>query len=342
MNSRKLVLDTLEMCNHGRAARDLWTLPWATNRYGDQIRELCEAYPMDYAGTPGFLREKGIAHGDPCMPGVFVDDWGCEFLNIHEGVIGEVKHPQVQDDDWDDAEKVHIPREQLSVDIEKVNAYIKASPGLFRACGCCPRPFEQLQFIRGTANLYMDLMDPPKNMLAFIGKMHAFYCELLEVWAKTDVDCLNFMDDWGSQRTLLIPPRVWREIFKPMYKDYIDIAHRAGKKIFMHSDGNTLEILPDLIELGLDAINTQLFCIGVDKLAPFRGKITFWGEICRQHLLPHGTTADIESAVNQVKETLWDNGGCIAQCEFGPGGRPENVFKVYETWDRLTGGALAR
>lgn len=333
MNARKLMLETLEMGNHDRVPNDLWTLPWATKRYQKEIDAICRDFHMDYSGTPSFCREIGIAHGDdPCVPGVYVDDWGCEFINIHDGVIGEVKNPQVQDEDWEDADKVHIPREQLTVDTDAVNAWLRAHPDQFHGCGCCPRPFEQLQFIRGTVDLYMDLMDPPPKMLRFMEQMHAFYCEQLELWAKTDVDCLNFMDDWGSQQSLLIPPRVWRERFKPMYKDYIDIAHRAGKKIFMHSDGNTLEILPDLIELGLDAINTQIFCIGVDKLAPFKGKITFWGEIDRQHLLPNGTPADIDRAVSQVRDVLWDHGGCIAQCEFGPGGRPENVRQVYASW----------
>ena len=84
-------------------------------------------------------------------------------------------------------------------------------------------------------------------------------------------------------------------------------------------------------------MNTQIFCIGVENLAPFKGRITFWGEIDRQHLLSHGAPEDVERAVAHVKDTLWADGGCIAQCEFGPGGKPENVRKVYETWDRLTG-----
>ena len=103
----------------------------------------------------------------------------------------------------------------------------------------------------------------------------------------------------------------------------------------MHSDGNTLQIIPHLIEIGLDAINAQIFCIGIDKLAQFKGKITFWGEIDRQHLLPYATQSEIEDAVKKVFNTLWDNGGCIAQCEFGPGAMPENVYKVFETWSKM-------
>ena len=103
----------------------------------------------------------------------------------------------------------------------------------------------------------------------------------------------------------------------------------------MHSDGYTLDIYPRMIELGLDAFNTQIFCMGLDKLEQFKGKITFWGEIDRQHLLPEGTTQDIEKAVKEVYSRLWCDGGCIAQCEFGAGAKPENVYAVYQTWASL-------
>ena len=156
------------------------------------------------------------------------------------------------------------------------------------------------------------------------------------LWTKTDVDALMFMDDWGSQQSLLIDPALWRDVFKPLYRDYIQIAHGAGKKIFMHSDGYTLDIYPDMVELGLDAFNSQLFCMGVEKLAPFAGKITFWGEIDRQHLLPEGSLDDIRRAVDGVHKSLWINGGCIAQCEFGAAANPENVREVFAHWDLLT------
>ena len=204
--------------------------------------------------------------------------------NIFEGIIGEVRTPLVQDEDWEDVSQIHIPKEWLTFDREEVNRFCE-NTDCFVLSTCCPRPFEQLQFIRKTENLYMDLLDIPEGMKKFMDKMHAFYCELLEEWAKTKVDALTFMDDWGSQRSLLINPAIWREIFKPMYRDYIEIAKRHGKKIFMHSDGFILDILPDLAEMGLDAVNSQIFCMGLDALEPLAGKITFWGEIDRQHLL---------------------------------------------------------
>lgn len=336
MTSRELMYATLEFRNKtGRVPRDLWTLPWAAWNHAEMLKKIERDFPGDMVSAPVILKKPFVRRqGDLYRVGDYTDEWGCHFVNIHDGVIGEVKEPLVEKDDWGDVDKIHIPVEQLDFDVDQVNAFCK-STDKFVQCGCLPRPFEQLQFIRKTENLYMDLMDIPENMKKFMGKMHTFYCDWMEKWAGTEVDCLNMMDDWGSQIGLLINPHLWDELFRPMYQDYIDIAKKHNKKIFMHSDGYTLEIYPRLIEMGLDAINSQIFCMGIDKLEQFKGKITFWGEIDRQHLLSYGTVEEVEAAVKQVYEKLWCDGGCIAQCEFGPGGLPENVYTVFKTWDSL-------
>ena len=338
MTSRELVHKTLEFANyHDRAPRDMGCLPWAVNTYPDEVNALLRDYPSDFTGPAIACKEKGIAQGNPYEIGDSIDDWGCRFTNVQRGVHGQVKEPIISpdDEDWEDTSRVHIPAEWLSFEIDDVNNFC-ASTDKFVFAGCCPRPFEQLQFIRGTEQLFMDMAVRPPGLLKFLDTMHLFYCDLLEKWAKTGIDALLFMDDWGTQRDLLINPQTWVEIFKPMYKDYIAIAHGAGKKIFMHSDGNILAIYPHLIELGLDAINSQIFCMGIENLAPYKGKITFWGEIDRQYLLPKGTPAEIDKAVTNVYNNLWQSGGCIAQCEFGPGAKPENVRQVFAGWDALT------
>jgi uroporphyrinogen-III decarboxylase len=248
-------------------------------------------------------------------------------------VHGEVKEPMVRD--WKrDLARVHVPREWLTIDRDAINRDCAATDK-FTLSGCCPRPFEQLQFIRGTEDLYCDLMESSRELRAFIREMHQFYCELLSAWARTDCDCLCFMDDWGSQRTLLISPELWRSVFKPMYRDYGQIARSAGKKLHMHSDGHILSILEDLIEVGVDAINSQLFSMGIEAVKPFAGRITFWGEIDRQRMLPSATRAEIDQAVRAVYANLWRNGGCVGQCEFGPGAKPENVRQVFESWNKV-------
>ncbi len=338
MTERELVKKTLEFKNDtGVVPRTISYLYCAKLFHEKELNKLFEDFPEDILfGTPGFCSQTAPTYGDPNMKGTYIDEWGCTFENLNMGAIGEVKNPLIGDDDydWDGIDKIHIPVENLTIDREKINEYCKTKTQ-FLIAGCCPRPFEQLQFIRGTENLYCDLITKPDNMLEFVDRMHKFYCKQLTLWAQTDVDGLFFMDDWGSQKSLLINPNLWCEIFKPMYKDYINIAHNYGKKILMHSDGYILEILPHLVELGLDAVNAQIFCMDFKDLEQFKGKITFWGEIDRQHMLPEGTTQEIEEAVKKVKNTFWQNGGCVAMCEFGLNAKPENVYTVYKTWSEI-------
>jgi len=332
MTSRELVYKTLEFQNfEWRAPRDLWVLPWAQNNYPRELSRIYEDFPNDFDRPEPCYKKQDISKGDPYEAGRHIDAWGCFFENLHPGVHGQVKEALVNDDEWDDISKIHIPVEWLSIDISQINAQCDGSDK-FMISSVSPRPFEQLQFIRGTENLMCDLMFIPSGLKHFIQKMHTFYCDLLELWANTNVDALFIMDDWGSQTSLLINPILWEQVFKPMYKDYITIAHKAGKKIFMHSDGNTTSIYPHFIEMELDAINSQIFCIGLENLKQFAGKITFWGEIDRQHILTNANTDEVKSAVRTVRETFWANGGAIAQCEFGAGNKPENIRAVFEAW----------
>lgn len=334
MTSRELVLRTLEFRNTtGKVPREVWTLPWARMTYGQEFDRIMQDFPNDIlTARPKMHETSRVSKGDMHKVGIYVDDWGCIFENKQDGIIGEVKEPLVKDEDWEDWENVTIPQNWLSFDNDEVNRYCQSVDG-FVLAGCYPRPFEQLQFIRGTENLFMDLVEPPENMKRFIQKMHTFYCDQLTKWAETDVDGLMLMDDWGTQNSLLINPETWRAVFKPLYKDYMEIGKKYNKKMFMHSDGNTLNIIPDLIELGLDAINTQVFCMDFEELAKFKGQITFWGEVDRQHILPYGTPDDAAAAVDKIMEYFWQDGGVIAQLEFGIGAKPENVRAAFERWN---------
>lgn len=259
MNSRELVYQTLNFENPARVPRQLWILPWASNTYPDKLKKIRSDFPDDMTMVPGFNKILPKTQGDPSEPELYTDDWGCKFTNVQRGIIGEMKEPLIKDEEYSDIDALRTPEENIGIDIEKVNEFCRNSDQ-FIISGACPRPFERLQFIRGTEQLYVDLMLRPAGLYEVMEKMHDYYCRLLTVRADTDVDALMFMDDWGSQRSLLIDPKIWTEIFKPKYKDFIDIAHKKNKKIFMHSDGYIIDILPELIELGLDAINSQIFC----------------------------------------------------------------------------------
>lgn len=337
VNRKNAIYSALEFKNPIQIPNDIWTLPWAEDRFPDLVKQLKQKYALITNVMECGYTEKTIASGNPFTYGEYMDEWGCIFENIQPGVIGEVKRPLIDltDDEWEDTSKIHIPEELLSFDIETVNRWCKENEDRFIRADCVVRPFEQLQFIRGTELLYMDLMFMPEKMLSFVTKMHDFYCRLLEKWCQTDIDAVMLMDDWGSQESLLINPQIWRKVFKPMYKDYVQIAKRYGKKVLMHSDGNILLILEDLIEIGIDLLNCQIFCMGLENLRKYAGRICFWGEIDRQHILVNGTAEEVRKAVEQVYLCLWKNGGWIMQLEFGPGANPENVLEAYAAYDSL-------
>lgn len=328
---RDLVRRTLEFDAPPRVARQLWLLPWAAERYPEEAAAIQEDFPDDLVNCECFYRTPLATEGDRYRAGRHVDEWGCVFENIHSGAIGQVKRPLVAD--WSDVDKVRIPEERLSVDVGRVDAFCRGTDR-FVIGGCCPRPFEQLQFIRGTENLLIDLIDQPEELALLIGRMHDLYMRELELWTSTAVDAVMFMDDWGTQRSMLIAPDLCRKIFMPLYADYIDLVHGKGKYIFMHSDGYIVDIVPDLVELGLDALNSQVSCMGVGALGErFGGKITFWGEPDRQHLLPEGTADEVRAAVREMKKAFYHDGGVIAQCEFGLAADPNNVRAFFEAWN---------
>ena len=141
-------------------------------------------------------------------------------------------------------------------------------------------------------------------------------------------------DDWGTEINLFISPGQWRRLFKHMYAEYCRAIHEAGKFVFFHSDGQISAIFPDLIEIGVDAINSQLFCMDIEALAEkHKGRITFWGEIDRR-LLAFGTPEQVRATVRRVRRVLDDGqGGIIAQCEWGNDSQTENVNAVYKAWN---------
>ena len=90
-----------------------------------------------------------------------------------------------------------------------------------------------------------------------------------------------------------------------------------------------------MIEVGVDALNSQLFTMDIEEIGRrFKGRLTFWGEIDRQHVLPFGSVMDVYKAVARVRTALDDGkGGVIAQCEWGVNNPPENIAAVYAAWD---------
>lgn len=316
-----------------RAPRELWALPGVVKFRRNEYEAIRSRFEWDFGEPGGKYGNSGRAKGNCNQVGDYIDEWGVVWTNAEPGVAGEIKKPILADASA--LAHYHLPWELLEqADFSMVDE-ICAKSTLFMKAGTLVRPFERLQFLHGTENLLVDLAYGTPEVLGLLRQLHEFFVRDMEMWAKTAVDGIAFMDDWGSQNALLISPAMWREIFKPLYADYCRILRKAGKFVFMHSDGDIREIYPDLIEIGVHAINSQLFCMDIENLAAkYKGKITFWGEIDRQYLLPFGKPEEVRHGVRRVRRALDDGqGGVIAQCEWGINDPMENIAAVYETWN---------
>ncbi|MDD2961938.1 MAG: uroporphyrinogen decarboxylase family protein [Muribaculaceae bacterium] len=332
MNARENVIRTL---NHDRpewVPVNLWQLPAVKIKYGNKLETLIEEFDPDIIFAPFNDPTEDPRH---YKVGSYTDCWGSTWSNYQEGIIGEVKSfPLVEFKNiWD----YKSPKELLlsgKENLKETNKFISNHHDKFILGGWISI-FERMQFLRGTENLFMDTLMEEPEYFKLLEVVEDYYMTYLDLWLSTDVDGIVFGDDWGSQRSLLISPETWKTQFKPVYKRFFDKIHAAGKYVFMHSDGYIYDLYDELIEIGVDAINSQVWCMGVEKVAvKCNHRITNWGEVCRQHILPRGTVDDVVDAVKKMKENLWVNGGLIGQFEAGPDMPFENIKAGLINWNK--------
>ncbi|MFV1980061.1 MAG: uroporphyrinogen decarboxylase family protein, partial [Rhodothermia bacterium] len=332
MTGRERVNAALTFSSPDRAPRDLWVLPYSSMFRGDEIDDFLERYPLDFDRIELYPEALTEQQAQLAKPGTYTDDWGSVWQVGVPGTIGEVQKPAVAD--WSDLPRFQPPWHLIrDRNLDFFNRSCDTT-SRFTLTPVSARPFERIQFLRGPENVYLDLAYDSKQFRSLLELVHSFYLEEIEMWASTNVDAVFMMDDWGTQEAMLISPTMWRSIFKPLYKKYCDIIHGAGKFAFFHSDGHIEAIYNDLIEVGMDAINSQLFCMDIEGLASkYKGRVTFWGEIDRQQVLPFGTTGEVRQAVARVRSALDDGvGGVIAQCEWGKDNETDNIEAVFDAW----------
>jgi len=335
MTGRERMMRTLNFQDVDRIPRDLWTLPGIGMFRQDEADRLLNRFPMDLVradiGYGDGKREQGI----PNRVGSSVDAWGTTWVVAEDGVVGEVKTPLLAD--WSGLDRYTLPWELLEgIDFSGISRQ-RETDDRFILAGTQVRPFERMQFLRGTENVMMDLAYGSMELERLREMLDEFNLKELDLVAGSDVDGVMFMDDWGSQNALLISPAMWRNFYKPLYKKYCDLLHAKGKYVFFHSDGNIQAIYPDLIEIGVNAVNSQLFCMDLEGLgAAFAGKIVFWGELDRQHVLPFGTVVEVKAAVRRVAGALLGKKrtGVIAQMEWGTADPYTNLEAAYGEWEK--------
>jgi uroporphyrinogen decarboxylase len=268
------------------------------------------------------------------------DEWGCTWTKPAKGFSeGEViKHPL---DDWSKLKNYKFPDlTPTKKVIENTKEFIKKeknsnNPRFIDLGFGDDRTWERYHFLRGFANAMMDTSEDNPNMYELLNKIAEINIKALEPLLELNIDAVSTMDDWGTQQSLMINPDTWRKIFKPIYKKYVDLVHQADKYIKLHSDGNTMQIIDDYIELGLDIYNPQFSCMNLGKLgAKVKDKLCICSDIDRQYILPRGKPNEVRKYVERVIG-IFDNsntGGLIGQGELGPDVPIENAEAMLETF----------
>ncbi len=242
MNSRERVKRALTFERPDRVPRDLWHLAGVSRSRKPELSRLLETYPSDFTGPQGTYGPSPLASGSEGDVGEYTDAWGCTFVMAEPGVCGEVKNPPLAD--WSELDNWAPPWMVLEhMDLGQVDAACAATDKFVRT-GTHVRPFERMQFLRGSENLFMDIAMRPPEFEDLRRQIHDFNLRDIEAWCGTAVDGIAFMDDWGTQNALLIAPAQWREIFKPMYREYCELIKSAGKLVFFHSDGTSATQFP--------------------------------------------------------------------------------------------------
>ena len=327
--SKQLIIDTVTFQKPARLARDLWVLPAAIEKFKKELEILQEKHPSDFAGD-GFQDPMGGMRLYEC--GTFTDPWGSGWENHTRGLLGQVRNFPLND--WDNLKSYSPPYHLIGKGFEKVAETLASTPDKFHF-GVVPSLFHRMCWLRDPSLVLMDFYTNPEEIGILRDLVHEFNMRHLNELLKYDYEGIFIGDDWGTQTQLFIRPEFWREFFKPLYAEYFRLAGEAGKLVFFHSDGNILEIIEDLLEIGVQALNCQVACMGVEELGKqFAGRICFWGELDRQHLLPSKKPGDILAAARKNLECLaTPEGGYIMQAELNADVPLENLYALFEAYD---------
>jgi len=188
--------------------------------------------------------------------------------------------------------------------------------------GYCAGLVEMAERLRGMENFLCDLMLDPAGATRLMHRILdlklAFWDMALDTLADV-VDVVMEADDFGTQDSTLVPPRVFREVVRPLQSQLIAfLRQRIGpdRFILFHSCGSVRELIPDFIDMGIDILNpVHTRAAGMDPIAlkrDFGRDIVFWGGgVDTQGVLPHGTPQEVRDDVRRNIEALAPGGGFV-------------------------------
>ena len=269
------------------------------------------------------------------------DVFGCRFRDVDYGTGSYrecIYHPLADYKSVEEIEKNYSWPEIEDYDFTIIKDQIVDWYD-FPISGGGSEPFLDYKNLRGQRQGYVDLFRYPEIVDYCLDKMFDFCYEYTRRIYREIPGVVTFSyvaEDFGSQNGLLMSPKTIKDVFLPRMKMMMDLAHRNGVFVFFHSDGAIREIIPALIEIGIDILNPiQWRCSDMDRSElkeKFGNKVVFHGAVDNQITLPFGTVEEVRNEVRYNFEILGQGGGYIlAPCHnIQPITPVENIIAMYK------------
>ncbi len=241
-------------------------------------------------------------------------EWGfVEILPENKYDYFIVKYPLSS---WDNLKHYEFPNPSITDDFfVRTKRSIQKYPERFIVAYIDPGPFLTLSYVVGWEKLLESLCTDLDKVKYVLDGIIEYFMELCTRWKNIGAHMICFFDEFASQEGMLISPKVFREHIKPFYRKIFGHIHGLGMYTGCGLDGKTLDIVPDMKEVGLDVLDCrQPLLMGIENLAKIcDGKLCIKSSIDMQRTLPLGSKEEIFAEAKELVNKLGGrNGGFIS------------------------------
>ena len=232
------------------------------------------------------------------------DDWGCLWHYPGRDLDGQViEHPL---DDWDKLDSWQPPSAAKRVAEIRKKAEDRTAEQEPESAGLEHGfLFLRLTYLRGFENFMVDVAERDPRIYELRDIVADYWYQVTEAYLDCGATHINAADDLGLQDRLPIAPDAWRDLIKPPYADIFGLARQRGYTAHLHTDGYIVDIIPDLIEVGVTDLNPQDLVNGLDNLVRLaKGKCHISLDIDRQNITAFGTPAEVDAHIETCIRTL--------------------------------------
>ena len=167
----------------------------------------------------------------------------------------------------------------------------------------------------GIEETFMGMVSEPEYIMEIFDKLANLLHQFIDKICELPIEAVMLGDDWCDQRCVMFGAERWRQMIKPYYRELYDHIHSKGKLTITHSCGSVREIIPDLIDVGLDVLESvQPEAAGMSpyELKKEYGKdLAFWGGLGCQHAVTYLSPQDLRAEIQKLKREMSIGGGYI-------------------------------